>query len=48
MAFKGVGTFGILGVDNAFLNSFQVHGTIVTNYPMVMSAFCDPTFFTTK
>jgi hypothetical protein len=48
MAFKGVGTFATLGVDNLFLNSFQANGTIATNYPMVMSAFCDPTSFTTK
>jgi hypothetical protein len=39
MAFKGEGTFGILGVDNPFLNSLQVDGIIATNYPMVMSAF---------
>jgi len=46
MAFKGVGTFGTLGVDNLFLNSFRINGTIATNYPMVMSAFSDPTSFT--
>jgi hypothetical protein len=39
MAFKGVGTFGTLGVDNPFLNSFRVDNTITTNYPMVMFAF---------
>jgi hypothetical protein len=48
MAFKGVGTFGTLCVDNHFFNSFRADGTIATNYPMVMSAFCDPTSFTTK
>jgi hypothetical protein len=48
MAFKGEGTFGTLGVDKPFLNPLQVNGTIVTNYPMVMSVFCDPTSFTTK
>jgi hypothetical protein len=46
MAFKGVGTFGTLGVDNPFLNSFQVNDTIITNYPMVIFAFYDPTSFT--
>ncbi len=48
MAFKGVGTFGTLSVDNPFLNSFQTNGTITTNYPMVMSVFCDAMSFTTK
>jgi hypothetical protein len=46
MAFKGVGTFGNLSVDNPFLNSLQTDGTIATNYPMVMFAFYDPTSFT--
>jgi hypothetical protein len=45
MAFKGVSTFGTLGVDNPFFNSLQVQDTIVTNCPMVMSTFCDPTSF---
>jgi hypothetical protein len=48
MTFKGVGTFGILSVDNPFLNSLRADGTITTNYPMVMSTFCDPTSFTTE
>jgi hypothetical protein len=48
MAFKGVGTFGIWGVNNSFLNSFRIDGTIVIKCPMVMFAFYDPTFFTTK
>jgi hypothetical protein len=48
MAFKGVGTFGTLGVDKPFLNSLQANGTIATNCSMAMSAFCDPTSFTTK
>jgi hypothetical protein len=48
MAFKGVGTFGTLGVDKPILNSLQVDGTIATNCPMVMSAFCNPTSFTTE
>jgi len=48
MAFKGVGTFGTLGVDNPFLNSLRIDGTIVTNYPMVMFVFYDPTSFTTE
>jgi len=48
MAFKGVGTFGTLGVDKPFLNSFGVDGTIATNYMMVMFAFSNPTSFTTK
>jgi hypothetical protein len=48
MAFKGVSIFGILGANNFFLNSFQIDGIIVTNYPMVMFAFYDPTSFTTK
>jgi hypothetical protein len=48
MAFKSVSTFGILGVDNIFFNSFQAKGTIATNYPMVMFAFYDPTSFTTE
>ncbi len=46
MAFKGVGTFGTLGVDNPFLNSLQADDTIATNCLMVMFAFCDPTSFT--
>jgi len=48
MAFKGVGTFGTLGIDNPFLNSFRADGTIATNYPMVMFTFCNPTSFTTE
>jgi hypothetical protein len=48
MVFRGVGTFGTLGVDNPFLNSLQVDNTIATNYPMVMFSFCDPTSFTTE
>jgi len=48
MAFKGVGTFGTLGVDKPLLNSLQANGTIATNYPMVMSAFYDPASFTTE
>jgi len=48
MTFKGVGTFGTLGVDNPFLNSLQADDTIATNYPMVMFAFCNPTSFTTE
>jgi hypothetical protein len=48
MTFKGVVTFGTLGVDNPFLNPLQTNSTIATNYPMVMFAFCDPTSFTTK
>jgi len=48
MEFKGVGTFGTLSVDNPFLNSLQANGTIATNCPMVMFAFCDPTSFTTE
>jgi hypothetical protein len=48
LAFKGVGTFGTLGVDNLFLNSFQADGTIATNSLVVMSTFYDPTSFTTK
>jgi hypothetical protein len=47
MALKGVGTFGTLGVDNPFLNSLQIDVTIITSYPMVMFALCDPTSFTT-
>jgi hypothetical protein len=39
MAFKGEGTFGILGVNNPFFNSLWVDGTIATNCPVVMSAF---------
>jgi hypothetical protein len=39
MAFKGVGTFGTLGVNNPFFNSFRDDGTIATNCLMVMSAF---------
>jgi len=46
MAFKGVGTFGILGTDNPFFNSFWIDGTIATNCPVVMSSFYDPTSFT--
>jgi hypothetical protein len=45
MAFKGVGTFGTLGVNNPFLNSLQVNGTIATNCEMVMFMFYDPTSF---
>jgi cbb3-type cytochrome oxidase subunit 1 len=48
MAFKGVGTFGTLSVNNPFLNSLRIDGTIVTNYPMVMFVFYDPTSFTTE
>jgi hypothetical protein len=48
MAFNGVGTFGTLGVDNLFLNSLRADSTIATNCLMVMSAFCDPTSFTTE
>ncbi len=48
MAFKGVGTFGTLGVDNPFFNSLRADGTIATNCLMVMFAFCDPTSFTTE
>jgi hypothetical protein len=48
MAFKGVGTFGTLSVDNLFLNSLQIDDTIATNCLVVMSAFCDPTSFTTE
>jgi len=48
MAFKGVGTFGTLGVNNPFLNSLRADGTITTNCPMVMSAFYNPTSFTTE
>ncbi len=48
MAFKGVGTFGTLGVDKTFLNSLRADGTIATNCLMVMSAFCNPTSFTTE
>jgi hypothetical protein len=48
IAFKGVGTFGTLGVDKPFLNSLRANGTIATNYPMVMFTFCDPTSFTTE
>jgi len=48
MAFKGVGTFGTLGVDKPLLNSLQADGTIATNCLMVMSAFCDPASFTTE
>jgi hypothetical protein len=46
MAFKGVGTFGILSVNNPFLNSLWTDDTIATNCPMVMSTFYDPTSFT--
>jgi hypothetical protein len=48
MAFKGVVTFGILGVNNLFLNSLQIDGTITTKCLMVMFAFYDPTSFSTK
>jgi len=48
MTFKGVSTFGILGVDNPFFNSLQVNDIIATNCPMVMSTFCDPTSFLTE
>jgi hypothetical protein len=48
MAFKGVGTFGTLSVNNPFLNSLRADNTIATNYPMVMSAFYNPTSFTTE
>jgi len=48
MAFKGVRTFGTLGVDNPFFNSLQANDTIATNCPMVISAFCDPTSFITE
>jgi hypothetical protein len=39
MAFKGVGSFGTLNVDNPFFNFFQANGTITNNCPMVTSAF---------
>jgi hypothetical protein len=48
MAFKGMGTFGTLGVDNPFLNSLRANDTIATNCLMVMFAFYNPTSFTTK
>jgi hypothetical protein len=48
MASEGVGTFGTLGVNNLFFDSFQINGIIATNCPMVMSAFCDCTSFTTE
>jgi len=48
MAFKGVNTFGTLGVDNPFFNSLQANGTIATNCPMVMFAFYDLTSFITE
>jgi hypothetical protein len=48
MAFKGVGTFEALGVDNPFFNSLQADGTIAINYPMVVFTFCDPRSFTTE
>jgi hypothetical protein len=48
MAFKGVRTFRTLGVNNPFLNSFQVNDTITTNYPMMIFASYDPTSFTIK
>jgi hypothetical protein len=48
MTFKGVGIFGTLGADNLFFNSLWIDGTIATNYPMLMYAFCDPTPFTTE
>jgi hypothetical protein len=48
MTFKGVRTFGTLGVDNLFFNSLQTDGTIATNCSMVMSSFCNPTSFITK
>ncbi len=42
MAFKGVGTFGTLGVDNPFFDSFQVDNTNTTNCPMVMFVIPHP------
>jgi hypothetical protein len=48
VAFKGVGTFGTLSVDNPFFNSLRADGTIATNCPMVMFAFYNPTSFTTE
>jgi hypothetical protein len=48
MAFKGVVIFETLGVNNPFFNSLQANNIIATNYPMVMSIFCDPTSFTTE
>ncbi len=48
MAFKGVGTFGTLDVNNPFLNSLQADSIIATNYLMVMFTLCDPTSFTTE
>jgi len=48
MAFKGVSTFGTLGVDNPFFNSLQTNDTIATNCTMVMFTFYDPTSFLTK
>ncbi len=48
MAFKGVGTFGTLGLDNLFFYSLWADGAITTNCPMVMFAFYDPTSFTTE
>jgi hypothetical protein len=46
MAFKGVGTFGTLGVDNPFLNSLQVDNTIAINCLLVMFTLSDPKSFT--
>jgi hypothetical protein len=46
MTLKGAHTFGTLGVNNPFFNSFRTNGTIATNCPTAMSAFCDPTSFT--
>jgi hypothetical protein len=48
MALKGMGTFGTLGVDNPFFNSFRANNIIATNCPVVMSAFYDFTSFTIK
>jgi hypothetical protein len=45
MAFKYVRTFGTLHVNNPFIDSLQIDGTITTNSLMVMSTFCDPTSF---
>jgi hypothetical protein len=48
MAFKGVGTFGTLSVNNPFFNSLRVDDIILTNYPMVMFAHCDLKSFIIK
>jgi hypothetical protein len=48
MAFKGVGTFGTLSVNNPFLNSLRVDDTILTNYSMVTFALYDPKSFIIK